>query len=121
MSPLATLAAILGTAVAVGLLVSLPFLWVVRRSRRRGAIARSPVLTRSGVFLSIPMAAVLLAFFAWPLFDPQAPGWVSSWWARAGAAVVLWLASIPVEHALARRGRPTTRPRNDRSDGPPAA
>ncbi len=127
MSPIATLSAILGVAIVAGLVVSLPFLWLVKRSRREGAIARSSMLTRSGVLLSIPMAAALLAFFAWPLLDPQAPAWSASWWARAGAGGVLWLVSLPIERVLAHRGHPTTRPRNDRIDridridGPPAA
>lgn len=121
MSPLATLAMILGAAVVVGLLLSLPFLRLVARSRRKGAMARSPVLTRSGALMAIPMAAGLLAFFAWPSFDPEAPEWVSSWWARMGAAVLIGFVSIPIDLVLARRGYPTSRPRNDRIDGPPAA
>jgi hypothetical protein len=106
---------ILGFAAVLGTLLSLPMLWLVRRSRREnGRIARSRVLTPIGKAVSFFEAAVLMYGFALPYFQPDAPLaiWLSSWQGKASAVLVFWIATIPLEAALARMGHPTMRPQH---------
>ena len=117
-SPLATLAMIFGTAAVAGGVVSLPLLFLVRRSRKHGLIARSAVLTRSGKQLSIVLVAVVMAVFGWRYLAAGVPGWLATWWGPMVVALLLWSLSIPVDRLLARRGYPTVRPRHRSIDGP---
>lgn len=111
---------ILGIAVVFGTLLSLPMLWLVRRSRRKnGRIARSRVLTPIGKAVSFFEVAVLMYGFALFYFQPDAPLaiWLSSWQGKATAVMAFWIATIPLEALLARMGHPTMRsPHHDSDD-----
>jgi hypothetical protein len=115
---------ILAVAIVLGVLLSLPMLWLVRRSRRNhGRIARSRVLTRTGKVVSFCQGLVLLYGFALPYFQPDAPLsiWLASWQGKVTAVLVFWIATIPIEAVLVRMGYPSMRPRNRHIDGTSSA